>query len=197
MLSAIQHSPLSIKSFSRNHLTRWLSQQIAVVRLNCSWSWSRFGEIFVLKSHYLAFQKRRAPVATRVCLALKNCFFGSRTHRGPPETFTPNDESTRYQDDVEMAYGATKTNSVLVDDGHFDETTLRSKRMMKRAEVIDSASRILFPLAFVVYNVYYWSYYWCSHWTRFSSLSDRVRVVVWGARGRNTQWTSKIGLRHL
>ena len=57
-----------------------------------------------------------------------------------------------------MAYGATKTNSVLVDDGHFDETTLRSKRM-KRAEVIDSASRILFPLAFVVYNVYYWSYY--------------------------------------
>ncbi|XP_074610647.1 glycine receptor subunit alphaZ1-like isoform X1 [Acropora palmata] len=104
-------------------------------------------------------KKRRAPLATRICLALKNCFFGSRTHRRPSETGTPNDESTRYQDDVEMAYGATKTNSVLVDDGHFDETTLRRNRMMKRAEVIDSASRILFPLAFVVYNVYYWSYY--------------------------------------
>ena len=167
------------------------------LRLNWSWGWSCLGEIFFLKSHDIAFQKRGAPLATRICLALKNCFFGSRTHRRPSETGTPNDESTRYQDDVEMAYGATKTNSVLVDDGHFDETTLRRNRMMKRAEVIDSASRILFPLAFVVYNVYYWSYYWCSYWTRFNSLSDGVRVVVWGARGRNTLWTSKIGLRHL
>lgn len=90
-----------------------------------------------------------------------------------------------------MAHGATKTNKFVVDDGLVDQATLRSKRMMKRAELIDSASRILFPFAFVVYNVYYWTYYWSSDWGLFSS-SDGARVVFGVTRVLKTQWKSKI-----
>ena len=46
-----------------------------------------------------------------------------------------------------------------MDDGVLDQTTQRSKRMMKRAEIIDKISRVLFPLTFVAYNIFYWNYY--------------------------------------
>ena len=35
----------------------------------------------------------------------------------------------------------------------------KNKRREKMADKIDKASRVLFPLAFIVYNVTYWIYY--------------------------------------
>lgn len=58
-----------------------------------------------------------------------------------------------------MTHDATKASKFVVDDGIIDQSGIRSRRIMKRAEAIDNASRVLFPLTFVLYNVYYWTYY--------------------------------------
>lgn len=58
-----------------------------------------------------------------------------------------------------MSNDATKAGKFVVDDGIIDRSSIRSRRIIKRAEAIDNASRVLFPLTFVLYNVYYWTYY--------------------------------------
>lgn len=61
-------------------------------------------------------------------------------------------------DDLEMVYRATKANKAVVDDGPLDNST-ENKKMSKRADAIDQASRVLFPLVFLSYNIFYWTYY--------------------------------------
>ena len=62
--------------------------------------------------------------------------------------------------DLEMVSRAAKANKAVVDD-----VSLRNNRETKNkkremiADKIDKASRVLFPLTFVVYNVAYWVYY--------------------------------------
>jgi len=62
------------------------------------------------------------------------------------------------EDDLEMVYRATKANKAVVDDGPPDNST-GNKKMSKIADVIDQASRVLFPLVFLCYNIFYWTYY--------------------------------------
>lgn len=61
-------------------------------------------------------------------------------------------------DDLEMVYRATKANKAVVDDGPLDNST-ENKKMSKIADAIDQASRVLFPLVFLGYNIFYWTYY--------------------------------------
>ena len=61
-------------------------------------------------------------------------------------------------DDLEMVYRATKDNKAVVDDGPLDNSN-ENKKMSKIADAIDRASRVLFPLAFIAYNIFYWTYY--------------------------------------
>lgn len=61
-------------------------------------------------------------------------------------------------DDLEMVYRATKANRAVVDDGPLDSST-ENKKMSKIADAIDKASRVLFPLVFIGYNIFYWIYY--------------------------------------
>ena len=61
-----------------------------------------------------------------------------------------------------MAYTATRSNKFVVDDGDGidDQNIVRSKQIMKKAEIIDTVSRYLFPLTFALYNIYYWRGYY-------------------------------------
>ena len=61
-------------------------------------------------------------------------------------------------DDLEMVNRATKANKAVVDDGPLDNST-KNKKMSKIADAIDDTSRVLFPLVFIVYNIFYWTYY--------------------------------------
>ena len=36
---------------------------------------------------------------------------------------------------------------------------IKYKRLVKIADNIDRASRVVFPLVFGIYNIFYWSYY--------------------------------------
>ena len=66
--------------------------------------------------------------------------------------------NTGSDNDLEMVYRANKANKAVVDDGPLDNST-QSKKMSKIADAIDNTSRVLFPLAFIVYNIFYWTYY--------------------------------------
>lgn len=90
---------------------------------------------------------------------MKTCLFGTRTHRQAPDAYRPSGQTIGLDDDIEMAFGATKASKFIMDDGIVDQTTITSQRLTKRAEAIDKASRILFPLTFALYNIYYWTYY--------------------------------------
>lgn len=61
-------------------------------------------------------------------------------------------------DDLEMVHRATKANKTVMDDGRLDQSA-ENKKVSKIADAIDKASRVLFPLAFIGYNVFYWTYY--------------------------------------
>jgi len=62
------------------------------------------------------------------------------------------------EDDLEMVYRATKAHKAVVDDGPPDDSN-GNKKMSKIADAIDQASRVLFPLVFLCYNIFYWTYY--------------------------------------
>ncbi|XP_068713731.1 gamma-aminobutyric acid receptor subunit alpha-6-like isoform X1 [Montipora foliosa] len=113
------------------------------------------------KDKPVRFEKRTTPLSSRICSSVKTCLFGSSTQRRNPDKYNPNDQISKCKDDIELAHGMheTKANNFVMDDGILDQTTPRSKRMMKRAELIDNISRVLFPLTFVAYNIFYWTHY--------------------------------------
>ena len=57
-----------------------------------------------------------------------------------------------------MVNRAKKVSMVVVDDGPIDELMGTSKKEVI-AEFIDKASRLIFPLLFVVFNLVYWIYF--------------------------------------
>lgn len=61
-------------------------------------------------------------------------------------------------EDLEMVYSANNSGKAVLDNGSLQEN-MKNNTMEKIANVIDSISRFLFPLAFVGYNIFYWTYY--------------------------------------
>lgn len=93
---------------------------------------------------------------TRISSSIK-CAVGSKA-----DTKTPSDDAygAAGDNDLEMVYRAAKANKVMVDDmSHHNHRNTKNKKREKMADKIDKASRVLFPLAFIVYNVSYWIYY--------------------------------------
>lgn len=82
------------------------------------------------------------------------------TDIGTPTPATYNQEGPKMEseEDHEVIYLASKANGTVLEDGSPNKNTVH-KPSNKRAEMIDKASRILFPLAFIVYNIFYWNYY--------------------------------------
>ena len=57
-----------------------------------------------------------------------------------------------------MVYMATKSDKAVMDDGSKEDSGKR-KMLEKIACTIDNVSRVSFPSAFIVYNIFYWTYY--------------------------------------
>ena len=102
------------------------------------------------------FQKNDIPLVTRMCSPI-TCAVGSKA-----ETRTNSDDvyGGVPDNDLEMVYRAAKANKTVVDDMslHNNRNT-KNKKRERFADKIDKASRVMFPLAFIVYNVVYWVYY--------------------------------------
>ena len=60
--------------------------------------------------------------------------------------------------ELEMANGASKAEKAVVEVGYQDDASTVHK-MEKIANVIDKASRFLFPFIFICFNIFYWTYY--------------------------------------
>lgn len=102
------------------------------------------------------FQKNDVPLMTRISSSIK-CAVGLKA-----ETKTTSDDvyGGVPDNDLEMVYRATKANKAVVDDMSLRNNRDAKKNKKERiADKIDKASRVLFPLAFVVYNIVYWVYY--------------------------------------
>ena len=63
-----------------------------------------------------------------------------------------------HEDDLEMVHTANKASKTVVDDGWI-ESLVGTSIKKTSANVIDKASRVLFPLSFVILNVVYWVYF--------------------------------------
>ena len=63
------------------------------------------------------------------------------------------------QDDLEMVQNATKSNNTVLKDGSRDADSVQTKTMTTVATAIENIARILFPLAFISYNIFYLTYY--------------------------------------
>ncbi|KAL9959479.1 hypothetical protein ACROYT_G032805 [Oculina patagonica] len=61
-------------------------------------------------------------------------------------------------DDLEMVNLASKADKSVMDDVAIEDVIKTSKKE-KAADFIDKASRALFPLSFIIFNVVYWVYY--------------------------------------
>ena len=59
-----------------------------------------------------------------------------------------------------MVYRGIKADKVLEDDAPVHNNRgIKYKRLVEIADNIDRASRVLFPVAFSIYNMFYWSNY--------------------------------------
>ena len=85
------------------------------------------------------------------------CAVGSKAETGT----TPDDVYGGVPDnDLEMVYRAAKANKAVVDDMSLHNSrNTKNKKKERIADKIDKASRVLFPLTFIVYNIVYWVYY--------------------------------------
>ena len=61
-------------------------------------------------------------------------------------------------EDLEMGPRDIKVDKISLDNCEIQENT-KNKRMKKMANLIDNVSRVLFPLAFACYNIFYWTHY--------------------------------------
>ena len=69
------------------------------------------------------------------------------------------EEQSAENDDLEMVYRANKADKTVVDDVSLRSSrSITKKRMEKIADNIDRASQVLFPLTFIIFNIFYWTY---------------------------------------
>ena len=62
-----------------------------------------------------------------------------------------------------MVEQASKANKSVLDDAAVEDFIGKSKKEMA-AEFVDKASRVLFPLSFVIFNIVYWVYFSVAGW---------------------------------
>ena len=94
---------------------------------------------------------------TRISSSIK-CVVASKADGQVPSENTYNGVP---DNDLEMVYRGTKdAKAVVVDDVSLHENkSTKYERRERIADKIDKASRVLFPLTFVIYNAYYWIHY--------------------------------------
>ena len=111
-------------------------------------------------AHFLSylFQKHTIPITTRIASSMK-CFVCSKS----ANVNNANDDYKGVsENDLEMGYRPSKADKALVDDAEAEVPHNRSTkitRMEKNASNIDRVSRVLFPLVFLVFNLFYWTFF--------------------------------------
>lgn len=111
-------------------------------------------------NHFLSylFQKHTIPITTRIASSMK-CFVSSKS----ANVNNANDDYKGVsENDLEMGYRPSKADKTLVDDAEAEVPHNRSTkitRMEKNASNIDRVSRVLFPLVFLVFNLFYWTFF--------------------------------------
>lgn len=58
-----------------------------------------------------------------------------------------------------MVRNATKANNTVLEDGSLNADSEQTKPIATAATAIENIARILIPLAFIGYNIFYWTYY--------------------------------------
>ncbi|XP_067024671.1 gamma-aminobutyric acid receptor subunit gamma-1-like [Acropora muricata] len=82
-----------------------------------------------------------------------------KTNSGDSETADGHANMGVEGGDLELAFKGTNDNKEVLDDCSIQENK-SNKRLEKTAASIDNISRVLFPLSFVVYNIYYFVCYY-------------------------------------
>ena len=108
----------------------------------------------------LLLQTDDLPLAQKIAAKVKSALGSQNDVKSPTGQSKHNGISNlgSNDDDLEMVYRATKVNKAVMDDGKFDSLFEPSKKA-RIADATDKISRILFPFAFMLYNVFYWVYY--------------------------------------
>lgn len=110
------------------------------------------------KNEKIKCKKHTIPITTRIASSMK-CFVSSKS----ANVNNANDDYKGVsENDLEMGYRPSKADKALVDDAEAEVPHNRSTkitRMEKNASNIDRVSRVLFPLVFLVFNLFYWTFF--------------------------------------
>ena len=100
------------------------------------------------------FQKHDIPLSKRIGSSVKSAVGWKSSTNLTESEQTTNDNASM----IVLYMGSKAITETVVNDGSLHDS-VNANRMQKIANAIDSFSRILFPLAFALYNIYYWAYY--------------------------------------
>ena len=96
------------------------------------------------------------PLSGKISQSIKSALGANNVSKSPDRH--KGETNTGTDDDLEMVHRANKASKTVVDDGSIADLTGTSKKE-KAADNIDKASRVLFPLIFIIFNVVYWVYF--------------------------------------
>jgi len=100
----------------------------------------------------------QVPISKKISQSLKHVI-GTNKRENPPKMNGHVASNKSFEDDdLEMVEQASKANKSVVDDAAIEEFIGTSNKEMA-ADYTDKASRVLFPLVFVIFNIIYWVYF--------------------------------------
>ena len=110
----------------------------------------------------LYFQVNEVSLSRRICSSIKGAIGLKRDKRSDQSTAEYNGSiktaSSGFEvDDLEMVNLASRANKSVVDDATVDFVGQDKRGTI--ADSVDKASRVLFPLSFIIFNVAYWIYF--------------------------------------
>ena len=135
LFSFVSTSQPSPPTSTRNHHSYTKSTSPSIVHIIAS---LQIGEISLTK---------RLGSSVKSLIARK-------TNSGDRETADGHANMGVDGENLELAYRGTNANKEVLDDCTIQENK-SNERLEKAAASIDNISRVLFPLSFVVYNIYY------------------------------------------
>lgn len=98
------------------------------------------------------------PLYRKISQSIKAAIGTKDISKSPERNGRNGDMNMAVDDDLEMIFRANKASKTVVDDGSVADFIGTSKKE-SAADNIEKASRVLFPLLFVILNVVYWIYF--------------------------------------
>lgn len=98
------------------------------------------------------------PLSRKISQSIRSALGANNVSKSPDRKGHKGETNIGTDDDLEMVHRANKASKTVVDDGSIADLIGTSKKE-KAADNIDKASRVLFPLVFIIFNVVYWVYF--------------------------------------